>query len=71
MMKLLYGGLSHRALSVGNSPLVPHFVVYKGVLLVYSSPGSYKSGKIRIREAITVTGHKIPAEILLKKRCKS
>lgn len=57
--------------SLAKTPLVPHFVVYRAVLLVYSSLASSKSGRTRITEAITVTGHKIPAGILFKKRSKS
>lgn len=57
--------------SLVNVLLVPHVVIHRAILLEYSSLESYKSGKIRITEAISVTGHKIPAENLLKKRCKS
>lgn len=57
--------------SLVNVLLVPHAVIYGAILLVYSSLESYKSGRIRITEAITVTGHKIPAENLFKKRYKS
>lgn len=71
MIKLLYYGLYFSSSSSLVNTLGPHFVVYRAVLLVYSSLVSYESGRIGITEAITVTGHKIPAGILFKKRCKS